>query len=142
MSPLKIFLIDDDKIFVFLTKKTIESTEIPTRVQVFGDGEEAIKHLKKIGQSAELLPDIICLDLSMPIMDGWEFLDEFILLKPTIPKKVILYLVSSSISPHDIEKAKSISVVSDFIVKPIAKEKIVELFQHYTHYNLPTTLYQ
>ncbi|MDB5247089.1 MAG: transcriptional regulator [Segetibacter sp.] len=129
MPPIKIFLIDDDQIFVFLTKKTIESTGIKTEVRVFGDGEEAIDYLREASQTIELLPDIICLDLSMPIMDGWEFLEEFILLKPKIEKKVILYLVSSSISPHDIERAKNISVVSDFIIKPVVKEKIIELFQ-------------
>jgi CheY-like chemotaxis protein len=136
MNPIKITLVDDDKIFVFLTKKTIEATKIETEVSVFGDGEEAIEYLRQVSGQPELLPDIICLDLSMPIMDGWEFLEEFILLKPALQKKVILYLVSSSISPHDIERAKSISVVSDFIIKPIAKEKIVELFKAFNQHKV------
>ena len=132
MKPLKVFIVDDDKIFVFLTKKTIEATEIQTEVTVFGDGEEAIDYLKQVSDKLTLLPDIICLDLSMPIMDGWEFLEEFTSLKTRIDKKIILYLVSSSISPHDIERAKNISVVSDFIIKPIVKEKIIELFKTYS----------
>jgi CheY-like chemotaxis protein len=63
----------------------------------------------------------------MPVMDGWEFLDEYMLLDPAVRKKITLYICSSSISPHDLERAKSIGAVADFIIKPIAKEKFMEM---------------
>lgn len=128
MKPVKhVFLVDDDKLFVFLTKKTIEATNFDGNIKEFGDGREAIDYLKEIAGDATLLPDIIFLDLSMPIMDGWEFLEEYLLLEPSLRKNITLYICSSSISPHDIERAKGIEAVADFIIKPIAKEKFIEM---------------
>src|ERR1700742_4250180 len=104
MTPEKnIFLIDDDKLFVFLTKKSIQEADIVAHIKEFGDGQAAIEYIKEIASNAELLPDIIFLDLSMPIMDGWEFLKEYSLLRPKFAKKVALYIVSSSISPEEWE---------------------------------------
>ena len=125
MKPINVFIIDDDKLFVFLTKKTINGTKLITNVNEFGDGQIAIEHLKEIADKTELLPDIILLDLSMPIMDGWEFIEEYQLLKPKIEKEIKLYIFSSSISPHDIERAKNISVVSDFFIKPLTQDKFI-----------------
>ena len=128
MRPIKyVFLVDDDKLFVYLTKKTIEATNFEGIIKEFGDGREAIEYLKEIAGMEEMLPDFIFLDLSMPIMDGWEFLEEYLLIEPTFKKKITLYICSSSISPHDVERAKSIEAVTDFIIKPITKEKFIEM---------------
>lgn len=67
----------------------------------------------------EDIPQIIFLDLNMPVMDGWEFLNEFSKIKNQIRKKIDLYVVSSSIDSRDIERAKSIDIVSDYLTKPI-----------------------
>ena len=130
MKPIKIFLVDDDHIFVFLAKKTIETTNYATQIKEFGNGKNTIDYLKKIVHDIELLPDIIFLDLNMPVMDGWGFLEEYELLEPEIRKKIPLYLVSSSISPHDIARAKKFSIVSDFFSKSLVKEKLIELFNN------------
>ena len=106
-SIKKVFFVDDDKLFVYLTRKTIEATNFGGQIKEFGDGEEAIDYLKQIADDTELLPDIILVDLNMPIMDGWEFLEEYMLIKPGMKKNATIYLVSSSISPHDIERAKN-----------------------------------
>ena len=63
----------------------------------------------------------------MPVMDGWQFLDEYALLKIKNKSKITVYICSSSISPYDITRAKSISDVTDFIIKPITKEKLTEI---------------
>lgn len=128
MNPVKFFIVDDDKVFVFLAKKIIKSVSTDVDFKSFEDGMAIFEYLKEIISKPELLPDIIFLDLNMPVMDGWEFLKEYVLLHEKIEKKIPVYLVSSSISPHDIERAKNISVVSDFIIKPLRREKIVELF--------------
>jgi len=130
MKPVNVFIIDDDKLFVFLTKKTINSTNIVTNITEFGDGEEAIKYLRQNTRNSEMLPDVILLDISMPIMDGWEFLEEYTALIPAIEKNIKLYIFSSSISPHDIERAKNINAVSDFIIKPLLKEKFIEMIEN------------
>ncbi len=124
-----IFLVDDDATFVFMTKRIIKSTAIDSEINEFPDGEAAIDFLKDHLDHTEPLPDVIFLDLNMPIMDGWGFLEEYVSLEPKMKKKVKLYIVSSSISPHEIERAKSFSSVSDFIIKPLVKEKFIEIIE-------------
>ncbi|MET1055152.1 MAG: response regulator [Pedobacter sp.] len=123
----KVYLIDDDDIYVFLTKKTILKVRQDVDVEVFSDGLQAITHLKSIQNQPELLPDVIFLDLNMPVMDGWGFLKEYQELAPAFARKNELYIVSSSISPHEMERSKSIPVVSEFIIKPLVKEKFLEI---------------
>jgi CheY-like chemotaxis protein len=125
----KVYLIDDDDIFVFLTKKTILKVTANVDVEVFSDGLQAITHLKQIKDQPELLPDVIFLDLNMPVMDGWEFLAEYQQLFASFAKQNELYIVSSSISPHEMERSKSISAVSEFIIKPLVKEKFLEILE-------------
>lgn len=120
-------LVDDDDTFVFITKKIIEKTNHVKEIKVFGNGLEALDYLKENLNSEYKLPDIIFLDLSMPIMDGWQFLDEFTTLETQKTNKIIIYICSSSISPHDIMKAKKMSSVSDFIIKPVTKDKFTEI---------------
>lgn len=123
----KVYLIDDDDIYVFLTKKTILKVMQDVDVEVFSDGLQAITHLKNIQHQPELLPDVIFLDLNMPVMDGWEFLEEYQEIYPSFTRRNELYIVSSSISPHEMERSKSIPVVSEFIIKPLVKEKFLEI---------------
>lgn len=123
----QIFLIDDDPVFVFLLTKIILSVYEDIDISHFGDGQQAIMHLQAITDNPKLLPDVIFLDLSMPVMDGWEFLEEYIRLIPRLKKKINLYIVSSSISPDDILRSKRYPEVSDFLVKPIDAEQIAQI---------------
>jgi len=93
----------------------------------FKDGELAIDHLRKISDRPDLLPDIIFLDLSMPVMDGWEFLEEYSQLRCNLRKNIALFIVSSSISPEEVERSKNYSAVTDFLIKPLRAGKIEEL---------------
>ena len=130
MRPLKkIALIDDDEIFVFLTRKAIEKSNLVEVIKVFGNGLDALSFLEENIKQPEELPEIILLDLSMPIMDGWQFLDEFVNINPMICKTIQIYICSSSISPDDIAKAHEISAVSGYIIKPITKEKMLEILE-------------
>jgi CheY-like chemotaxis protein len=122
-----IMIIDDDDVFVYLIKKAIGKINGDGQIEVFDNGLDSINYIKENSANPDLLPEIILLDLSMPIMDGWQFLEEYAALEPKIEKKITIYVVSSSISPEDLKKAKSINVVSDFLVKPIAKEKLMEI---------------
>jgi CheY-like chemotaxis protein len=121
-----LFLVDDDDIFVFLTLKVIEETKLANKVDVFTNGKTAIDSLKKLVETNGVLPEIILLDLNMPILDGWGFLTEYQALNLSLDKKITIYIVSSSISPRDLEKAKNISAVSDFIIKPLEKHRFEE----------------
>ena len=124
-------IIDDDKIYVNLVKKIIEIKHLSENLLIFKNGLEALEYFKVIltNMSEEKLPDIIFLDLNMPVMDGWEFLGEFIKIKNNFDKKITLYVVSSSIDPRDLERAKSFNMVTDYLIKPIELKKFEQIFE-------------
>src|SRR5258708_13831690 len=93
----------------------------------FTDGELAIDHLRTISDRPDLLPDIIFLDLSMPVMDGWEFLEEYSQLRGKLTKDIALFIVSSSITPEEVERSKTYAAVTDFFIKPLRAAKIEDL---------------
>lgn len=131
MSKIEtVFIIDDDSAFQFLAEVIFEDTQLVSNVFIFPHGLEALEHIKSGVQNKKVLPDLILLDLNMPIMDGWQFLDEFLQFKSKLKKKITIYILSSSINPADIERAKSISEVSEFIIKPISEKKIMEIIQN------------
>ncbi|WP_037318671.1 response regulator [Salegentibacter sp. Hel_I_6] len=128
-------IIDDDKIYVNLVKKIIEIKKLSKNLLIFKNGMEAFDHFKLILENAseEKLPDIIFLDINMPVMDGWEFLNEFIKIKNNFEKKITLYVVSSSIDPRDLERAKSFNLVTDYLIKPIELKKFEKIFDRNGH---------
>lgn len=118
-------VIDDDPIYVYGIKRLNSIAHFCNSLMVFPNGKEAFEKLKIILENGEDLPDIILLDINMPIWDGWQFLDEFI--KIEIEKTINVYIVSSSINPSDVEKANTYEQVSNFIVKPITLEKLTQV---------------
>jgi CheY-like chemotaxis protein len=122
-----IAVIDDDDIYVLLTKRIIEKTHLFEKVIVFKNGLEGLNFIKENFNDFNLLPEIILLDLSMPIMNGWQFLDEFMKLYPKNESSIKIYISTSSISPNDVERAKKISIVSNYLIKPISKEVFIKM---------------
>ncbi len=125
----KICIIDDDKIYRFTTEKYIEMLKLADKIITFSDGEEAIEFFKQNALNTEELPDIILLDVNMPIMDGWDFIEEYSSFQPRPAKRITLYMVTSSIDHRDREKAAKISEIHDFVIKPISEEQLVELIE-------------
>lgn len=122
-----LFLVDDDSVFQYLTRKLLLKTAMVKQIKIFNNGQEAIDFLKTVQGRKEEIPEIILLDLSMPVMDGWEFLEEYLMLQPRLEKRITIYIISSSINPRDIERAKKINAVTDFIIKPVTREKFSEI---------------
>lgn len=120
-------LVDDDELFVYLTIKSIKQTNLVDDIQVFGNGLDALNFLKENMGNTEALPEVMLLDLSMPIMNGWQFLEEYTKLNPILGKKITIYICSSSISPDDIARSKTINAVSDYIIKPLTKDKLIAM---------------
>jgi response regulator RpfG family c-di-GMP phosphodiesterase len=119
-----ICIIDDDDIYTFLLKKTLLKSNICSNIKSFENGLVGLEGIKKMIENEETLPDLILLDINMPLFDGWEFLEEFKKLKHLISKPISIYIVSSSISQADINKAKFNEEVIDFLTKPIESSKI------------------
>lgn len=118
-------IIDDDPAFTFLTKEIMEMTDFCINLLVYKNGQEAISGLTEIIKSEGILPDVILLDLNMPVMNGWEFLDEF---ADTLNERdVTIFIVSSSVNPTDHEKANNYQSVTDYIEKPVTEESLLEI---------------
>ena len=130
-------LIDDDKIFQYLTHRIISDTHLIKDIEIFSNGLDALHYLESVSCDKKKLPDIILLDLFMPVMDGWDFLKEYVDLQSKLAKKIPIYIISSSIDPIDIQKSKAISPVIDFIVKPMTKE----VFMQIMHAHSPNKLH-
>ena len=126
MSRLKnVCIIDDDDIYQFMMAKELLNTNKTNKILKFMNGREALDFFRDHFQKLNYLPDIIFLDLNMPEMDGWEFLDVFHTIAPLISKKIDIYLVSSSVNDKDFRKAQAISTVKDFITKPFTRERLL-----------------
>ncbi len=87
-----ICLIDDDEVLQFLFQEIVKLHNIADQTLIFSDGSEAFDFFKDTQAEAEKLPDLVILDLNMPFMDGWEFLDEYQKIKSKLAKLPIIYI--------------------------------------------------
>lgn len=132
MSKLDlIYIIDDDEIFVKITTKLLQLAGICDNFTVFKNGQEALDYIKPRLQNSEPLANMTLLDINMPVMDGWEFLDNIQNEKNS--EKLNINMISSSIDPLDIEKAKTYSLIQNFLTKPINIEKLKTLSEKVTN---------
>ena len=116
-----ILFVDDDPITLMLCKKVISKAAFSNQIITAQNGEEAINLFRNLlDDSEKTVPELIFLDLNMPIMGGWEFLQEFS--KPTFKQfhNIKVIVLSSTIDPEDLEKIKEFPMVMDFLPKPIS----------------------
>ncbi|MEX2565914.1 MAG: response regulator [Cyclobacteriaceae bacterium] len=125
----KIWLIDDE-IFIYLTGKLFKSLEINENVEVFENGQLAISHLRDLIIKKLTLPDFIFLDIMMPVLNGWGFLDEYVQFPSKSKDRISLFILSSSISPQDVQRAKGIIEVEDYITKPLTMENLSTIIRN------------
>jgi CheY-like chemotaxis protein len=122
-------IIDDDQVYQLVMRRAIEQSGMVKDVLQFYDGEEAINFFKEKHQYPEVLPELILLDINMPYMDGWQFLDEFIKIPFKGEYQRTIYIISSSSTMEDLNKAKQYSIVSGYHIKPITKDKFEEILR-------------
>lgn len=125
---LHILIIDDDEINNFIAVKLIDKLPVKAKVITRLNGLAGINFIKEKLQDQSDFPDIIFLDINMPVMNGWEFLDEFDAIKSEIKKDFCINMLSSSVYNDDINKANTYNTVNKFISKPLTVEKIRDLY--------------
>lgn len=129
----KLLIIDDDPMTTNLHKRFIEKFEVTHQVEIANSGEEALQRIKGYIQSGneEEIPQLIFVDLNMPFMDGFQFLEAYQEMEFENKDSVIVSVLTSSFSRSDINRVKEYPIVSDYIVKPLTQEKMMDIMERH-----------
>ena len=122
-----LFVADDDDLFKRILKMTLVKHPLFKHVLYFETGLPLIKYLKENSNDRSNLPDVLLLDLTMPVCSGWDVLDFLEIWYPSFAKRISIYVVSVSIDPRDRAKALRYKFVKDFIYKPLHKEQLIAI---------------
>jgi CheY-like chemotaxis protein len=127
MSTKKILLIDDSEMDNFINKTIIEKTKIPVTIEVKTSALEALAYLEKLTYDLDSFPDIIFLDIRMPLMDGFQFMEEYVKFPDEVKESCKVYMLSSSLDQGDIEKSENYNEVEKYLTKPLAHHPLTKL---------------
>ncbi|MBS1486994.1 MAG: response regulator [Bacteroidetes bacterium] len=125
-----VMLIDDNEIDNLINQKMIEAAAVTDHIYTHTGAKSAIEFLKnmeKMDLAEKVLPDVIFLDIDMPLMDGFQFLDEFENLSPLTRKKCKIVMLTSSINPQDFNRSKKYPNVRLYLNKPLSHDSIVKI---------------
>lgn len=122
-----VMLVDDNDTDNFISKRIIEITKFSKRVEVKNSGKSALEYLEREQFNPNNLPDIIFLDINMPIVDGFVFLFEFEMFPDEVKNKCKIVILSSSDNKRDIEKIVDNDYVVKFVTKPLTEVALNEI---------------
>lgn len=123
----RLWIVDDDPANTHLAQYLIKDVDEDVEITTFADGDLAIDHLTAHLTDTEELPDLILLDINMPRMSGWEFLEEYADVADRLPQDITIYMLSSSIADSDKKKAEENVFVKGYIVKPLEGEQYLKI---------------
>ncbi len=124
------FIIDDDTLYQFGMKRMFNYLPVETEIKQFYNGLQAIEYLQIHKDKKKELPDVIFLDINMPVMNGWQFLDTFVRMPLNPEKHITIYMVTSSVDNSEILKAASYKEVRNYIIKPVSIENLKDVFKN------------
>lgn len=121
-----VLVIDDDLITMYLNKMVLASASFCDNIVEALNGEEALSYFENIEKGdipTDNLPEVILLDLNMPVMDGWEFFENFVQKFPEFAKKTNIFVLSSTTNPKDQERALKDPNIAAFLAKPLDEDE-------------------
>lgn len=119
-----VFLADDDDIMKYSLQRMISTTGLVHKVETFPNGRPVLEYLQKYANEPDLLPGLLLLDLDMPIMNGWQFLEAFKQIAPVLARQIPVYVITANRNTEAIEKLKQYSVVKGFLTKPVNQQEL------------------
>jgi response regulator RpfG family c-di-GMP phosphodiesterase len=128
--PTHFIVIDDDQINNMLCKYSIRQVNGGFETDTFLEPEKGFEYIvSKYSSTSVEIPTVLLLDINMPTWSGWDFLDKFEKLDEQIKNQIKVYMLSSSVDPKDMEKAKANSHVVDYIVKPLNRDIVIKIIE-------------
>jgi two-component SAPR family response regulator len=127
-GPIQVLLVDDDEITNFLSCEILSHHRPGIHIKAISSAEEALSLLQKLSEDELTLPGIILVDINMPWMNGWDFLERFENMKLKGSEKVRIYIYTSSVYYKDFDKSKTFDCVAGIFSKPMTDEMLQILF--------------
>ena len=126
-----VLIIDDDDASNFFTRMVLEESGYIRNIQIAESGTEALEYLKTAKKHNDVLPDLIFLDINMPGMNGWEFIEEYKKLDKELQSKIIVVMLATSDNPDHEMLAKTHNVVAGFRTKPLTQDMLENIMSKY-----------
>ncbi len=126
-----VLLVDDDNACNFFNRRLLKNKHSITQVQDARNGRDALAIIKQAAEGNQTLPNLIFLDLNMPVMSGWEFLNEFKKLPDAVKQQVVIIILSSSINPDDKARAKTYTEVAAYENKYLTDESLARIIEEH-----------
>jgi CheY-like chemotaxis protein len=120
----RVMIVDDNEVDLYIGERNIQKYGFAEEVILKESAIKALEYLRSLAATPELLPDVIFLDIQMPQLNGFGFLEEYQKLPETVQKKCIVMMLSSSLNQDDHARAESNEFVSRFLTKPLNHEKL------------------
>ena len=121
-----VLLVDDDEAVNFINERVLRKTGVADRIVAVTGGQEALDYI--VG---EQVPDLILLDINMPGMSGWEFLEKFEQLEERYRTPTVIMMLTTSLNPDDEARGRALGVIEDFMRKPLTAEHARSMHQRF-----------
>lgn len=128
-EKLRLLVVDDDNINNYIIERLVAKTDYKIEFTSCKNGAETLEYLFE-NKAISILPNVMIVDINMPVMNGWELLDKLQERYPTEFENTHVYMVSSSVYEHDIIKTKAYNLIKGFISKPLSVIKLNEIFEN------------